>query len=110
MTLIVAMQMLLLVNHAFGHGWALLMPVVIWAVLLLFITSLLLTLRDGARQLRRLHQIPCSHCQYYTGSPYLKCPVHPMTALSEEAIHCRDYSQRSHVDRQKPAVSVDNKA
>jgi hypothetical protein len=42
-------------------------------------------------QLHRLHQIPCSHCLFFTGEYNLKCAVHPCKALSEEAIGCADY-------------------
>lgn len=73
------------------HLLAVLVPVAIWGVLMLFVLALFFAIEEGCRQLRRLHQIPCYCCRYYTGSPYLKCPVHPTEALSEEAIHCRDY-------------------
>jgi hypothetical protein len=42
-------------------------------------------------RLRRLHQVPCSRCAFYTGDYRLKCTVHPCKALSEEAIACLDY-------------------
>ncbi|MBW4550103.1 MAG: hypothetical protein KME35_03175 [Aphanocapsa sp. GSE-SYN-MK-11-07L] len=66
-------------------------PIAIGATLLLFCTSVWLAIRDGFTRLQRLHQIPCSHCAYFTGSYHLKCTVHPCKALSEEAIDCRDY-------------------
>lgn len=75
-----------------ADGWlALLCPVMIWSVLMSFFLSLMVAFEDAIKRLRRMHQIPCSHCQYYTGSHYLKCPIHPITALSEEAIQCRDF-------------------
>lgn len=52
----------------------------------------MVALRDGVEYLKKLHRIPCDRCQYYTGPHYLKCPVHPMMALSEEAINCRDFA------------------
>ena len=54
----------------------------------------LLALKDSRKnliQLQRLHQIPCSHCLFFTGEYNLKCTVHPYKALSEEAIGCTDY-------------------
>ena len=47
--------------------------------------------QEGVTNLKRLHQIPCSNCAYFTGDYRLKCPLNPMTALSEEAIGCRDF-------------------
>lgn len=39
----------------------------------------------------RMHQVPCSQCQYFTQDYFLKCTVHPHRALSEDAIGCRDF-------------------
>lgn len=69
----------------------LLCPVLIWLVLIGFFLSICLAVRDGIARLKRLHQIPCSRCAFYTGDYRLKCTVHPCKALSEEAIACLDY-------------------
>jgi len=82
-----------MIFSAYNHALAVLVPMAIWAVLVMFVLTLLVAVEDGIQRLRQLHQIPCHRCQYYTGSPYLKCPVHPMRALSEEAINCRDYAK-----------------
>ena len=47
--------------------------------------------KQGINYVRRLHKIPCSNCVYFTGDYRLKCTVNPFTALSEEAIDCRDF-------------------
>lgn len=47
--------------------------------------------REGMLRLKRLHQIPCNRCLYFTDDHRLKCTVHPYKALTEEAIDCRDY-------------------
>ncbi|PSN10718.1 hypothetical protein C7293_27060, partial [filamentous cyanobacterium CCT1] len=70
---------------------AVLVPLGIWAMVLAFVLAVLLAINDGLQRLRRLHQVPCFRCRYYTGSPYLKCPVRPLDAASEAAIHCTDY-------------------
>ena len=51
----------------------------------------------GLAHVRRLHQIPCSSCQFYTGSSHLKCPVHPYLALTEEAINCEDFEDEGNM-------------
>jgi hypothetical protein len=33
----------------------------------------------------------CNTCHYFKSNPYLKCSIHPMTVLTEEAIECTDY-------------------
>jgi hypothetical protein len=49
------------------------------------------TLKEDLRHLRRLHQIPCDRCVFFTGEHNLKCTVHPSRAFHEEAIDCPDY-------------------
>ncbi|MEM6423586.1 MAG: hypothetical protein AAF728_00255 [Cyanobacteria bacterium P01_D01_bin.128] len=70
--------------------------IIIWVILFGFMLTAVLAVRDGIRRLKRLHQIPCYRCRYYTGSYHLKCPVNPLTACSEDAIACQDYELRQH--------------
>lgn len=56
-----------------------------------FCWSLWNTVREGVRYLRRLHQVPCARCRYFTGEQVLKCTVHPCKAFSESAIDCLDF-------------------
>ena len=76
-------------------------PMMIWAVMLGFLWTVMIAIKDGVAYIRKLHQIPCDRCQYYTGTHYLKCPVNPCIALSEEAIVCRDFEPRA--GRQLPS-------
>jgi len=48
-------------------------------------------MRDGIAQAKRMHQIPCAHCQFFTNDYRLKCTIHPHYANSERAIDCLDY-------------------
>jgi hypothetical protein len=57
----------------------------------LFIWSFWKVIKAGFFQLRRLHQVPCSKCVFFTGDYRLKCTVHPSKALSEEALNCLDF-------------------
>jgi hypothetical protein len=36
-------------------------------------------------------KIPCCDCQYFINNSYLKCAVHPITAMTEAAIDCSDF-------------------
>jgi hypothetical protein len=47
--------------------------------------------QEAVKTGKRLHQIPCANCQYFTGNYHLKCTLHPKAALTEEAINCLDY-------------------
>jgi hypothetical protein len=65
-----------------------------WLFVFLLAWSLFSTLTQGVAQVKRLHQIPCSHCQFFSGDYRLKCTIRASTALSEEAINCIDYQPR----------------
>ncbi len=62
-----------------------------WGLVLNFVYSLGITFVKGWKQLRRMHQVPCSRCTYFTGDYNLKCSVRPCDALTEESIGCRDF-------------------
>ncbi|MCX5965414.1 MAG: hypothetical protein NT070_20485 [Cyanobacteria bacterium] len=62
-----------------------------WGSVLYFVYSLGNTSVEGWKQLRRMHQVPCSRCLYFTGDYNLKCSVRPCDALTEQAIGCRDF-------------------
>ncbi|MCC0176122.1 hypothetical protein I4641_03895 [Waterburya agarophytonicola K14] len=42
---------------------------------------------------KKMHQIPCTKCRFFTGDYRLKCTVNPHFANTEEAIGCSDYYQ-----------------
>ena len=65
--------------------------VVAWATVGLGIWNIFSAMRSSVEQAQRMHQIPCSKCQYFSGNYALKCPVHPYEALSEAAINCLDF-------------------
>ncbi|MFH7241300.1 MAG: hypothetical protein ACHWZW_00470 [Spirulina sp.] len=65
--------------------------VIAWGLVAMTVWQLIAVTRDGMQRARRMHQIPCADCRYFTNSPFLKCPLHPQTALSEAAIGCDDY-------------------
>ncbi len=65
-----------------------------WGLMFLLFSSIGATVTDSVRRARRMHEIPCANCVFFTGDYHLKCPVQPMIALSEGAIDCPDY--RSH--------------
>ncbi len=48
-------------------------------------------IKQAVNHLKRLHQIPCNRCAYFTGDYRLKCTVNPLIAMSETAIGCRDF-------------------
>nr|WP_293135179.1 hypothetical protein [Okeania sp. SIO3I5] len=62
------------------------------------------TFKSGINYVKRLHQIPCSRCTFFTDDYRLKCTVHPYSALTETALNCSDYEPNN--NQKKPALQV----
>jgi hypothetical protein len=67
-------------------------PIIIWLAIAVFVLDAIASLARGIQKIKQLHQIPCANCLYFTGNYRLKCPIHPSEALTESAIHCRDFA------------------
>ncbi|MGL4620070.1 hypothetical protein [Chroococcidiopsis sp.] len=65
--------------------------------LVLFLVTISITASDGIRYVKRMHQIPCPDCQFFTGNYQLKCALHPISATTEEVIGCRDFCHKKPV-------------
>ncbi|MEL6580866.1 MAG: hypothetical protein AAFQ14_14040 [Cyanobacteria bacterium J06621_12] len=53
--------------------------------------SLISCVLDVVAQAKKMHQIPCTKCRFFTGDYRLKCTVNPSEANTEKAIGCGDY-------------------
>lgn len=62
-----------------------------WGLILLLFFTIWSAIRDSLATAKRMHQIPCSGCQFFTDDYRLKCTVHPSIANTEAAIRCLDY-------------------
>ncbi len=67
----------------------------ILTIIVLFGWRIWLTFKKGTDYLKRLHQIPCHACEYFTNDYRLKCTVHPIKACSEQAIACIDFEPKT---------------
>ncbi|MBX2864639.1 MAG: hypothetical protein KTR27_13910 [Leptolyngbyaceae cyanobacterium MAG.088] len=65
--------------------------VLAWSIVAMGIWQVIAATRDGVQRAQTMHRIPCSDCSFFTNQAVLKCPLHPSTALSEEAIDCSDF-------------------
>lgn len=88
-------QILDLLTYASQNTGQIFLCATTWLLIFLFIFNISSAANKGITTVKRLHQIPCSKCQFFTGNYVLKCPVHPKIALTEEAINCSDYSDYS---------------
>jgi hypothetical protein len=67
-----------------------------WGIVGLVGWSLWSATRDSIKAAQRMHQIPCANCQFFTNTHYLKCPVHPSSAGTEEAVNCMDFEPKTY--------------
>jgi hypothetical protein len=78
----------------------------VWAIISTYLGWRFIAIAKGAFQhLKRLHQIPCSNCTYFTRDYRLKCTVQPMVAMSEDAIGCRDFMPQKGNRHNEPKFS-----
>ncbi|WP_017717590.1 hypothetical protein [Kamptonema formosum] len=68
-----------------------------WVLVLMLGWGLWSAVADGVARSKRMHQIPCANCAFFTNDYRLKCPVRPTIALTEEAIGCTDYRQNNKI-------------
>jgi len=64
-----------------------------WIIIILALRSFWLTMKHGLNRAKKMHEIPCTGCQYFTNDYRLKCTVQPHIASSEDAIDCPDYQK-----------------
>jgi hypothetical protein len=76
----------ILLQHVFAAA--------IWLLTAQLIWSVWKAIAEGMTHVKKLHEIPCSRCAYFTGDYRLKCTIYPSDALTEDAISCRDFSLR----------------
>ena len=68
---------------------------VAWLLVAILLRSAWSLATEGTATVKRLHQIPCAGCVYFSEDYALKCTVRPSDALSEAAIDCPDFRPRS---------------
>jgi hypothetical protein len=67
-----------------------------WTTMIFFVWVVWFNFKKGTNHIKRLHQVPCTACEYFTNDFRLKCTVHPIKACSEEAIGCIDFEPKTH--------------
>ncbi len=66
---------------------------VVWAIVVIIVSvgCKVAQRKDGLVTIDRFQQIPCMNCRFFDSNRYLKCAVHPSTALTRQAVNCSDY-------------------
>lgn len=65
-----------------------------FSILSLCSWSLISCILDVIAQAKKMHQIPCANCRFFTGDYRLKCTINPSVANTEQAIDCSDYDRQ----------------
>lgn len=65
------------------------------SVIGIFAWTFLSAIVSGIAIAKKMHQIPCTKCRFFTNDHRLKCTAQPHIANTEEAINCIDYQSRS---------------
>ncbi|MEH1940564.1 MAG: hypothetical protein V7L01_10150 [Nostoc sp.] len=50
--------------------------------------------KDEIVSIKHIQQHPCKNCQFFNNNYFLRCAVHPTTALTKQALNCSDYSPK----------------
>ena len=66
-----------------------------WGLIILFVLTIWSAVGASMANAKRMHQIPCAGCKFFTDDYRLKCTVHPSLANTEAAINCRDYCSKN---------------
>ncbi|MCL1472490.1 hypothetical protein LAY57_17640 [Argonema antarcticum A004/B2] len=69
--------------------------VLAWGFMLLLAWNLWSAFSHSVTRAKRMHQIPCPGCRFFTNDYRLKCTVRPGVANSEDAIDCPDYCPKT---------------
>lgn len=66
---------------------------IIWWILVFIVSESCKVAQDKHRivTINRFKQVPCNNCRFLNNNHYLKCAVHPSTALTKQAFNCSDY-------------------
>ncbi|MBE9116104.1 hypothetical protein IQ249_09375 [Lusitaniella coriacea LEGE 07157] len=70
--------------------------VLAWGYAIALVWGLISMARDATTTAKRMHEVPCTTCRFFTDNYHLKCSVQPTIAETEEAIGCRDYSPQKY--------------
>jgi hypothetical protein len=67
------------------------MSLMILSTICILIYAYLAKNRKYLSSFNLFHPVPCRRCQYFSNNAHLKCTVHPIIAMTKQAIDCRDY-------------------
>lgn len=67
----------------------------IFSIICILICACIPKSRKYSSSVNPCHPVPCRCCQYFSNNTHLQCAIHPLTAMTEKAIDCRDYCPHS---------------
>ena len=73
---------------------------IVWGIVVYIVSSFCKRIenpvqnKDEIVSIKYLQRHPCNNCQFFNNNYYLKCAVHPSTALTKQALNCSDYKSQ----------------
>jgi hypothetical protein len=66
-----------------------------WGFIIISVCGFWQTLKKGTHHIKKLHDIPCAGCDFFTNDYRLKCTINPIKACTEDAIGCIDFEPKT---------------
>jgi hypothetical protein len=66
-----------------------------WILMITLASNIFRFVADVIKRTRKMHEIPCTNCRYFTNDYHLKCTIQPQIANTELAIDCPDFQKIS---------------
>ncbi len=76
-------------------AWEIIASLGIFLTIGVLINACILNRKQHSSRVRLPLTITCSRCQYFNNNYYLKCALHPVTVMTEQAVNCKDYCQNA---------------
>jgi hypothetical protein len=92
-------------TDSFGSNLVWLLPLwgaIVWLLLLCTASETWKLLRSNANTAKQGQRVPCKNCRFFSSNFYLKCAVRPGDALTDRAVDCTDFCQKSLTEEPKP--------
>ncbi len=68
-----------------------------WGFIIMLAWSIVSGIRDTSSRVKEMHKIPCSNCEFFTNDYRLKCTIDPISANTELAVNCKDYTPKTNI-------------
>jgi hypothetical protein len=76
-------------------SWGVIVSLIILSTIGLLIYAGISSRKQHSFRVKLPSKIICSRCRYFNDNHFLKCALHPVTVMTEQAVDCKDYCQKA---------------